>query len=279
MTKSTHSPKHSPSKSSPSSHHSSSHHLHRQDSQQQQQQQQHGYIGNLTSEQEDVLHRVKKQIDESYRSYMRHKQQIAKEHYLVKHTHDKWESSDAEKAFHDVESTELPYMIARHCRARRWKEKDVIQSIKDTFQWRIKHKVDRVLERLPAKIDLIRSIVPHAFYGVSKLNQPCYWELSGGIDVDRALHEVTVEEWIQYHIWMQETLVKQSDIQSSEKNTRVETSVIVQDLTGLGIKSRKAMHILREFIHIDQNYYPERLGKVFVCNGPWVCCIMLLANI
>jgi len=32
---------------------------------------------------------------------------------------------------------------------------------------------------------------------------------------------------------------------------------------------RKALSILKRLARLDQDYYPERMGKIFIVNTPW----------
>ena len=37
-------------------------------------------------------------------------------------------------------------------------------------------------------------------------------------------------------------------------------------MSGMGLVHRKSLSLLRTVAHIDQTYYPERLGRVCVCT-------------
>ena len=50
----------------------------------------------------------------------------------------------------------------------------------------------------------------------------------------------------------------------------LETSCTIIDLKGVGIgKAPSVYGYLRQASAISQNYYPERLGKLYVINAPW----------
>ena len=43
-------------------------------------------------------------------------------------------------------------------------------------------------------------------------------------------------------------------------------------MSGMGLVHRKSLNLLRTAVHIDQTYYPERLGRVCM----YVCVYVLL---
>jgi hypothetical protein len=50
----------------------------------------------------------------------------------------------------------------------------------------------------------------------------------------------------------------------------LETSCTIMDLKGVGITSAPSVYgYLQNASGVSQNYYPERLGKLFVINAPW----------
>jgi hypothetical protein len=47
--------------------------------------------------------------------------------------------------------------------------------------------------------------------------------------------------------------------------------VIIMDLANMSFKpDRHAIPLFKQMIHIDVNYYPERLGAFFIINAPWI---------
>ena len=42
------------------------------------------------------------------------------------------------------------------------------------------------------------------------------------------------------------------------------------DLTGLNMSHRKALKVIRMYAAHDQDCYPERLGRLYIINAPWI---------
>jgi len=50
----------------------------------------------------------------------------------------------------------------------------------------------------------------------------------------------------------------------------LETSCTVMDMKGVGVTSIPSVYgYVRQASEISQNYYPERLGKLYIINAPW----------
>lgn len=57
---------------------------------------------------------------------------------------------------------------------------------------------------------------------------------------------------------------------SRKAGVLLETCCTIMDLKGVGImKATEVYGYLREASNMSQNYYPERLGKLYVINAPW----------
>ncbi len=50
----------------------------------------------------------------------------------------------------------------------------------------------------------------------------------------------------------------------------VEKFAAIYDLNGLGLDIRKVLHLLKQCLYIDNNYYPERQGQTFIINPPMI---------
>ncbi|CAF1664886.1 unnamed protein product, partial [Didymodactylos carnosus] len=57
---------------------------------------------------------------------------------------------------------------------------------------------------------------------------------------------------------------------SRQVGKHVESFAMISDVKGCKPDARKVFHILKQCIYIDDNYYPERLGQMFVVNPPLI---------
>lgn len=57
---------------------------------------------------------------------------------------------------------------------------------------------------------------------------------------------------------------------SQRLNKNVESFCNIIDLTNLNMRHRAGVKLIKLIAQQDQAYYPERLGKIYVINAPWV---------
>lgn len=127
-----------------------------------------------------------------------------------------------------------------------------------------------------------------AHHKLSKEGFPIFIQKYGSINVD-ALHEkgITDEQMVEFHVYDMQ-LVRRRYHSLSAKSFRTSVSLIlcrcteisdelkmpvekqfnIIDLMGLGLGHLRGLHYLQAIISIDQNFYPECLGKMLVINAP-----------
>jgi hypothetical protein len=102
--------------------------------------------------------------------------------------------------------------------------------------------------------------------------RPVYIEQLGNVDLT-ALGKITSQErMIQNLVCEYEKMADPRLPACSRKSGYLlETSCSILDLKGVGIaKATSVYGYLQAVSAISQNYYPERLGKMYVINAPWV---------
>ena len=146
----------------------------------------------------------------------------------------------------------------------------------DYIHWRANHKLDTVLQTIPNKIDVIRTLVPHAYHGYDRAGRPNYIEKTGKIHCDALADESVLprEDFINSHMWGVENLMRLCHESSLKLGKRVETFTSIIDMNGLGFSHRTALPLLNQCMTLDSTYYPEFIGKLFVLNTPWVAPMM-----
>ncbi|CAF4766680.1 unnamed protein product [Rotaria sp. Silwood1] len=170
----------------------------------------------------------------------------------------------------EEEENEWRYQLHRYLRARKWNVIRTVKSIREMIQWRMDNRVDFILEHQPTilQMDLLRRTIPNANHGYTKAHRPLYIEKTGRMHVDEVLNRFTSEELIQCHIYWLEFMCQLARERSRQLGKHIETFAIIYDLHGCKLEIRKAFHILKQTLYIEDNYYPERLGQMFVVNPP-----------
>lgn len=81
---------------------------------------------------------------------------------------------------------------------------------------------------------------------------------------------VTTEEFKQSHIWGLENLATLAYKRSLETGKRIESFATVIDMDGLWWHHKDAIPLLTACTVIDNAYFPERIGKLYIINLPWI---------
>ncbi|CAF1375848.1 unnamed protein product [Didymodactylos carnosus] len=211
-------------------------------------------INELNPEQQKKFDAVYNELKDPHRSYVEYKLSL----------------SLRTKLTYEEEDNAWRYELFRFLRGRKWNVKNTTKSILDMIQWRIDNHVDSILEDQNAKLrmDRLEKVVPCANHGYTKVNRPLYIEKSGQINVDEILQKFTTEELIQCHIYWLEYYCQLTRERSQNVGQHIESFAIIYDLNHMKMDIRKVFEPLKQCLYIEDNYYPERLGQMFVVNPP-----------
>ncbi|KAJ9515178.1 hypothetical protein QJQ45_002307 [Haematococcus lacustris] len=114
-----------------------------------------------------------------------------------------------------------------------------------------------------------------------KYGRPVYIELLGGLDCGAMLKAAPLERIMKYHIWTWERMERQLLPACSRLvGHPVITATIIIDLAGLSLRNFTLTaqvsrgpevegRLLSTIAKIDQDYYPEHLGTMFIINTSW----------
>ncbi|CAF1199085.1 unnamed protein product [Adineta ricciae] len=177
-----------------------------------------------------------------------------------------------EKFHEEEEENEWRYEIHRHLRARKWNVSNTNKSLLEMIQWRIDNQVDSILDdpSVQQRMNYFRKCIPSAFHGYTKAQRPLYVEQTGRINVDDIMINFTHDELIQCHIYWFEYSCRLAREHSRHLGQHVESIAGIYDLHGMKMDVRKLLNTCKQCLYIDDNYYPERLGQLFVVNPPAV---------
>ncbi|UJR11247.1 hypothetical protein I4U23_015429 [Adineta vaga] len=219
-------------------------------------------INQLTSEQQEKFQNVYNELKPNHTSYIEYKLNLRLKNPMEK---------DEEE-----EENEWKYQLYRFLRARKWNVAHTIKSILEMLKWRMDNHVDSILEQenVKERMDNLRKIVPNAHHGYTKVDRPLYIEKSGLIHVDKILDSYSVEELIECHIYWLEFYSQLTRERSRQIGKHIESFAIAYDLHGCKLDMRKILPVLKQSLFIDDNYYPERLGQLFIINPPMIFPIL-----
>jgi len=107
------------------------------------------------------------------------------------------------------------------------------------------------------------------FYGFDKQGLPSYIVKAGHVNAEH-VRRMTVQDFVQVHVWGMEYSFRRCDESSKRLNKVVDRFCNIVDLDGLSLKHRKCLPFLKAVAKIDEQYYPESMGHTFIVNPPWV---------
>ncbi|CAF3014411.1 unnamed protein product [Rotaria socialis] len=217
-------------------------------------------INQLNSEHQKIFHIVYDELKPHHTSYVQYKIDLQLKTNL-----------DIED-----EDNEWRYEVHRYLRARKWHVTRTIKCILEMIQWRKDHHVDSILEEQETalQVELLRKIVPNVYHGNTKDHLPLYIEKSGLAHVDKILNMFTPEGLIRCHIYILEYNCQLTRECSRKLGKHVETFAMISDLNGCKMDLRKVLHLYRQAVYIDENFYPERLGHMLIVNPPVIFPIL-----
>lgn len=114
----------------------------------------------------------------------------------------------------------------------------------------------------------------NAYHKFDKSGRPVYYERIG---LHKAKELVSQSEgWQNYHIlgqeMMERVLLKEANDRKPEGSDDIDKIVVVMDCKGMGFHQLylPALQLIKGVSEMDQEFYPERLAKLYVVNAPWM---------
>jgi hypothetical protein len=137
-------------------------------------------------------------------------------------------------------------------------------------KWRSDNAVDKVLDGIVPKADVIDRLIPYAYYKFDLDGHPIYWEKTGQINASLLSTHCTTDELVVAHVAGVERLAAKMVASSEATGKTVDQFTTVLDLNGLSVAHLNAVPFLRACAELDQKYFPGRIAKVIIINGPWI---------
>ncbi|KNG84283.1 sec14 cytosolic factor [Aspergillus nomiae NRRL 13137] len=162
--------------------------------------------------------------------------------------------------------------LLRFLRARKFDVALAKTMFVDCEKWRKEFGTDD----LPRTFDYkekpeVFKFYPQYYHKTDKDGRPVYIEKLGKIDLTAMYKITTAERMLQNLVTEYEKLADPRLPACSRKAGKLlETCCTIMDLKGVGITSIPSVYgYVRQASAISQNYYPERLGKLYLINAPW----------
>ncbi|KAB8343108.1 hypothetical protein FH972_022701 [Carpinus fangiana] len=109
------------------------------------------------------------------------------------------------------------------------------------------------------------------YHKIDKDGRPVYIEQLGKLDLN-ALYKITTQDRMLSNLVVEYEKVADPRLPACSRKAGhlLETCTSIMDLKGVGLATASSVYgYLQQVSGISQNYYPERLGKLYVINAPW----------
>ncbi|KAH9828217.1 Sec14 cytosolic factor [Teratosphaeria destructans] len=164
--------------------------------------------------------------------------------------------------------------MLRFLRARKFDVQAAKKMFEDTEKWRKEFGggVDNLTKTFEyTEKPQVFQYYPQYYHKTDKEGRPVYIEHYGKIDL-AAMRKITTDErMLQNLVTEYEKLADPRLPACSRKaGSLLETCCTIMDLKGVGVTRIPSVYeYVKKASAISQNYYPERLGKLYLINAPW----------
>ncbi|XP_002984078.2 phosphatidylinositol/phosphatidylcholine transfer protein SFH1 [Selaginella moellendorffii] len=162
--------------------------------------------------------------------------------------------------------------LLRFLRARSFDVAKAKAMYEAMLDWRMQVGADTIRETFDfPERNLVKNLYPHFHHKTDKLGRPLYIEKLGQLQVDELMKITTMDRMMMEHIQEWEILIEWKFPACSRKAGKtISQSLAILDLKGVTMKhmSKQVRHFIQNISKVDQDYYPEFLGKMFIVNAP-----------
>ncbi len=125
---------------------------------------------------------------------------------------------------------------------------------------------------LGCKMADLTTTYPHWHQGYDKTGRPVLYKMYGKFDASKVkkLCGGNYDNVMLYHLWEQEATANLCYQQSLKLNKIVETSTGIIDVKNMSMFqiTRDFLNLVQQMAEIDQQQYPETLGRLYIINTP-----------
>ncbi|KAI9901288.1 hypothetical protein N3K66_003105 [Trichothecium roseum] len=162
--------------------------------------------------------------------------------------------------------------LLRFLRARKFDVSLAKKMFVESEEWRTKTKLDETVPtwEYPEKPE-ISKYYKQFYHKIDKDGRPIYIETFGDIDLT-AMYKITTSDRMVTNLAVEYERVADPRLPACSRKAGhlLETCCSIMDLKGVSLtKIPQVYTYLKEVSGLSQNYYPERLGKLYLINAPW----------
>ncbi|KAG9237845.1 putative Sec14 cytosolic factor [Amylocarpus encephaloides] len=162
--------------------------------------------------------------------------------------------------------------LLRFLRARKFDVALAEKMFVESEQWRKDFGLDDLVRNFDYKEKpQVFEYYPQYYHKTDKDGRPVYIEQLGNIDL-AAMYKITTSERMLQNLAVEYEKIADPRLPACSRKTGhlVETCCTIMDLKGVGLgKVSSVYSYVKQASVISQNYYPERLGKLYMINAPW----------
>jgi hypothetical protein len=162
--------------------------------------------------------------------------------------------------------------LLRFLRARKFDVNLSKQMFVDCEKWRKDTQLDELVPvwDYPEK-PKVAEYYKQFYHKTDKDGRPIYIETLGGIDLT-ALYKITTAERMLTNLAVEYERVADPRLPACSRKAGylLETCCTIMDLKGVTLTKVPSVYsYVQKTSAMSQNYYPERLGKMYLINAPW----------
>ncbi|GAX78312.1 hypothetical protein CEUSTIGMA_g5754.t1 [Chlamydomonas eustigma] len=166
------------------------------------------------------------------------------------------------------------WTLLRFLKARQYDPDKATLMYMNMAKWRVEHDVETLYKKLEyPELDAVVPYLAHFYHKVDRFGRPVYIELVGKHDCTKMMEVTTEKRLVDYHIFHWERFHKLLIPACSKlAEKKIVAATVILDLAGLGLFSfnQVTRTLLTTLAKIDQDYYPESLGIMFIINTPFI---------
>jgi len=176
-------------------------------------------------------------------------------------------------------------VLLRYLRARKFDVDAAFEMFTTCLQWRADSVVldegltvsaNNALQKFDMskdKLNKASALWEFGYHHTDRNGRPLYIDRIGKCDVDAMLEVITIEEFLDWHIYQwEECLNEYFPACSIETQSCIEQNCSIVDLDGLKTSylfNDKFKEVFKRMSKMDSDNYPETMGKFFIINAGW----------